>query len=198
MFVMSVMSSIIFLVSLLSLIFTGAEAAVVSAVPTLSYKFTFAALNTSLPNANDTGVPLVLGQDGAIDGASLEVTSTYASFPYNDYPSILLTGGSLKAYRSSGVSITNATAVQSGGELQWITSSYYSATPGTSYSAVTTQSGKYAVLAVFGNTDLWSLCPSHAFRGQNNVVYNVSTVASPYASYDPSDCYKVTLNIVPL
>ncbi|KAG7439795.1 uncharacterized protein BT62DRAFT_688057 [Guyanagaster necrorhizus] len=198
MFVMSAMSSMFFLFSLLSLFFTGTEAAAVSAIPTLSYKFTLAALNTSLPNTNDTGVPLVLGQNGATDGMTFEVTSTYASYPYNDYPYISLNGGSLKAYRSSGISITNATTVQSGGELEWATSSFYSATPGTSYSAVTPPSGKYAVLAVFGNVDMWSLCPSRAFRGQNNVIYNVSTVASPYASYIPSDCCKVTLNIVPL
>ncbi|KAK0199967.1 hypothetical protein DFS33DRAFT_1388264 [Desarmillaria ectypa] len=189
------MSSMFLLISLLSVFFTGTEAAAVSAVPTLSYKFTLAALNTSLPNANNTGAPLVLGQNGAIVGMFFE---TYASYPYNDYPYISLTRGSLKAYLSSGVTITNATAVESGEELMWATSNFYSATLGTRYSAVTTQSGQYAILAVFGNTDLWSLCPSRAFRGQNNVVYNVSTVASPYASYVPSDCYKVTLNIVPL
>ena len=37
--------------------------------------FTFAAYNTSLPNANTTGVPLVLGQAGAISGASFHVLS---------------------------------------------------------------------------------------------------------------------------
>lgn len=41
--------------------------------------FTLAAFNTSLPNANDTGVPLVLGQAGAIDGAEFKVFSVRAS-----------------------------------------------------------------------------------------------------------------------
>ena len=31
---------------------------------TLPYNFTLAALNTTLPNANDTGAPLVLGYEG--------------------------------------------------------------------------------------------------------------------------------------
>jgi len=31
---------------------------------TLPYNFTLAAVNTTLPNANLTGVPLVLGQNG--------------------------------------------------------------------------------------------------------------------------------------
>ena len=37
--------------------------------------FTFAAYYTDGPNANTTGVPLVLGQAGAIDGASFKVLS---------------------------------------------------------------------------------------------------------------------------
>lgn len=37
--------------------------------------FTLAAYNTSLPNANTTGVPLVLGQAGAISGVSFKVLS---------------------------------------------------------------------------------------------------------------------------
>jgi hypothetical protein len=37
--------------------------------------FTLAAVNTTLPNANTTGAPLVLGSAGAIDGAELEFLS---------------------------------------------------------------------------------------------------------------------------
>jgi hypothetical protein len=33
-------------------------------VSTLPYNFTLAAVNTTLPNINTTGVPLVLGQNG--------------------------------------------------------------------------------------------------------------------------------------
>lgn len=47
--------------------------------------FTLAAYNTTLPNANATGAPLVLGQAGAVDGAEFEVLSVrghpcYAEF----------------------------------------------------------------------------------------------------------------------
>ena len=41
----------------------------------LPFNFTFAALNLTLPNANATGVPLVLGQNGVVTGAAFEVTS---------------------------------------------------------------------------------------------------------------------------
>ena len=40
-----------------------------------SFNFTLTALNTTLPNANSTGVPLVGGQNGATDGAEFEVLS---------------------------------------------------------------------------------------------------------------------------
>lgn len=46
-----------------------------TATDTPASNFTLAALYTTLPNANTTGVPLVLGQDGAITGASFEVLS---------------------------------------------------------------------------------------------------------------------------
>ena len=41
--------------------------------------FTLAAWNTTLPNANNTGVPLVLGQAGAISGAEFKVLSVRLS-----------------------------------------------------------------------------------------------------------------------
>lgn len=41
----------------------------------LSYNFTLTAVNTTLKNANRTGSPLVLGQNGATSGEEFEVTS---------------------------------------------------------------------------------------------------------------------------
>ena len=50
-----------------------------SALATLPSGFSLAALNTSLPNANSTGAPLVLGYGGAIVGASFNVLSVRPS-----------------------------------------------------------------------------------------------------------------------
>ena len=41
----------------------------------IAYNFTLAAYKTTGTNANDTGLPLVLGQAGAIDGAEFKVLS---------------------------------------------------------------------------------------------------------------------------
>lgn len=43
---------------------------------TLPYNFTLAALNTTLPNANDTGVPLVLGYDCTASSSKPNFTCT--------------------------------------------------------------------------------------------------------------------------
>lgn len=45
------------------------------AVFDIAYNFTLAAYNVTGPNTNDTGVPLVLGQAGAVDGASFKILS---------------------------------------------------------------------------------------------------------------------------
>ncbi|KAF9043840.1 hypothetical protein BDZ89DRAFT_943366 [Hymenopellis radicata] len=162
---------------------------------TLPFKFTLAAHNNTLPNANSTGAPLVLGWGGASTGVSYEITSTYASYPYNEYPSLSILNGSMRAYRSSGEWITNATEVISGGALGWVTSRMplNSAPPAASFSVHEVR----RTLAVYGIAHLWSLCPSYAFRGQNKVVYNVSQDARPeIVGYHPEDCYAVTLHVV--
>lgn len=41
----------------------------------IAYNFTLAAYNVTLPNANSTGAPLVIGQAGAVDGESFKVLS---------------------------------------------------------------------------------------------------------------------------
>lgn len=162
---------------------------------TLANNFTLAAWNTTLPNSNSTGAPLVLGEDGETSGITFHVTSTYASFPYNDYPYLGLVNGSLRAYAADGWWRTNATAVQSGGTLGWVTSTVYSTTAPRVYSAVksTLATEPYSLLAADGFYNLWSLCPFPS-SGQTNVVFNVSETSQ---SYDAKECYPVRINIVP-
>ncbi|KAL1662110.1 hypothetical protein GGF50DRAFT_90228, partial [Schizophyllum commune] len=69
---------------------------------TLPYNFTLAALNTTLPNVNDTGVPLVLGYDYYVHGSSGFSTSTLASAHDDFFPSLALVNGALRAYGGDG------------------------------------------------------------------------------------------------
>ncbi|KAE9398964.1 hypothetical protein BT96DRAFT_1019819 [Gymnopus androsaceus JB14] len=172
----------------------------ITATSSLGTNFTLAALNTTLSNANSTGAPLVLGEAGAIDGESFHVTSTYSSYPYNDYPSLGLVGGNLRAFDSEGNWFTNASAPSSGSsgeELSWGTSSFYSSPASTAFSAVTLSTSDYPVLAVNGIYDLWYLCPSdEPSVGQDSVYYNTTSIASSQDSSQTIACYAVSLNIV--
>ncbi|KAJ4480739.1 hypothetical protein C8R41DRAFT_489087 [Lentinula lateritia] len=170
-----------------------------SSVTTLANNFTLAALNNTLPNANSTGAPLVLGSAGAIDGESFHVSSTYASYPYNDFPSLGLVGGELRAFYPDGTWETNASAPLSGDTLDWGTSSFYSTPASTAFSAVS--DGTFPILAVNEIADLWYLCPSDAPRvPQNSLYFNTTTIPSQsgVSAASPVVCYSVTLNMVPV
>ncbi len=41
----------------------------------IAYNFTLGAYNSTLPNSNSTGAPVVMGQAGAVDGASFKIFS---------------------------------------------------------------------------------------------------------------------------
>ncbi|KAJ6452804.1 hypothetical protein C8R45DRAFT_1040144 [Mycena sanguinolenta] len=170
----------------------------------LNCRFSLAAWNVSSDSRNSTGAPLVLGQDGAVeDGPTYQVTSTFASYSENVYPTQSLSNGSLRAYRASGVWETNATAVTSGGPLSWYTSPLFNRDAARIYSAVERDEAGVLLLSAYGYDNLWSLC---LFGGtvpgvsQTNVVFNVSAninISPHELGYDPHSCWKVALHLVP-
>ncbi|KAJ3725154.1 hypothetical protein C8R42DRAFT_437209 [Lentinula raphanica] len=163
---------------------------------TVANNFTLAARNNTLSNANFTGAPLVLGSAGAIDGESFYVSSTYYSYPYDEYPSLGLVEGNLRAFDSEGRWHTNASAPFPGYEaLSWATSTFYSSPASTAFSAMMIPASRYPVLAVNGVYDMWYLCPSDRRLGQNTVYYNTTFIVS---SSTHISCYSVTLNLVPV
>ncbi|KAJ3982248.1 hypothetical protein F5890DRAFT_396185 [Lentinula detonsa] len=167
---------------------------------TLGNNFTLAALNNTLSNANFTGAPLVLGSAGAIDGESFYVSSTYYSYPYDEYPSLGLVNGNLRAFDGGGNWHTNASVPFLGYEaLSWATSTLYSDPAPTAFSAATIPASVYPVLAVNGVYDMWYLCPSDERLGQDSVYYNTTFIGSSKGSLSTRiSCYSVTLNMVPV
>ncbi|KAF9449846.1 hypothetical protein P691DRAFT_666554 [Macrolepiota fuliginosa MF-IS2] len=169
---------------------------------TVSYNFTLAAYNITLPNSDRNGAALVLGQNGTerSNQRNSNFLQTRASYPYNDYPTLALISGSLRAYRTDGSWNTNATEVRSGSTLGWITTTRYARPAPEIYSAVNVPLTKFPLLAAHGRHDLWSLCPFPGRLGQTNVVFNVSAVASsssgPSVGFDPKGCYEVVLFII--
>jgi hypothetical protein len=87
--------------------------------------------------------------------------------------------------------------VQSGGELVWITTTQGHA-GSEDYSVLKAPAYRFPVLAAHGIYNLWSLCPFPG--GQTNVVFNASTdsPAQPGLEFDPSKCYQVMINVVPI
>ncbi|KAL1714970.1 hypothetical protein EV715DRAFT_208513 [Schizophyllum commune] len=174
-----------------------------ASLKTLPYSFTLAALNTTLPNANDTGVPLVLGDEYFLPGSGLYITSTYASWPYKENNiSLGLVGGAMRGYDPEGAwcvlhGVVNASLVVSGYAMTWL-GSYLSSPETDQFTAVHAARGhRYASLAAHGQNALWSLCPTGNKDGKNEVFNNISS-ANSHSSVVVKDCYKVTLQIIPV
>jgi hypothetical protein len=128
-------------------------------------------------------------------------SKTWYSFPYNDYPSLGLVNRALRAFDKLGDWRTNVTIVRSGEKLVWSRSIMYPNPEDNSrvYSAIKNPSDD-AVLGAYNISSLWSLCPDTRFRGQTQLVFNVSAVTPPplYLPFDPYLCYDVKVNLVPV
>ncbi|KAI0692696.1 hypothetical protein C8T65DRAFT_669343 [Cerioporus squamosus] len=156
--------------------------------------FTLAAWNTTLPNANNTGVPLVLGQAGAIPGAEFKVLSTFASYPFNQYPSMSLDKGRLIPH-GTNVAPAQAGTVPDGSEPGFVTSNTVDPEQGPQiYCAVADidpagHGTGHPFLAVNGDTDSFALCKDGS---QNNVVFKPTSGKS----YDVASCYAVKVQLI--
>lgn len=157
--------------------------------------FTLAAWNEQ--STNSSGVPLVLGQAGAIDGASFKVLSTWASYPFNQWPSLTLSNGGLVGnFEREGVNPAIGGSVSSGSFPGFIVSTEAGA-PAPIYCGVASTDpahGGYPQLAVNGSPDLFSLCPTSGT--QVNIVYNAT--ADNFGTYKFEECTPVKLHMLGL
>ncbi|KAJ7890748.1 hypothetical protein B0H13DRAFT_1538077, partial [Mycena leptocephala] len=122
---------------------------------------------------------------------------TYALYPYNVYPTLSLTNGSLRTYRASGAWPTNATAVTSGGLLSWYTSMLSDRPPASIYPAVMVQCQgptRLPALAAYRFYDLWSQCPETGVP--TSVFFNISDVGINVEQ--SRKCWRVRLHLVPV
>ncbi|KAH9916542.1 uncharacterized protein B0H18DRAFT_1124179 [Fomitopsis serialis] len=160
--------------------------------------FTLAALNTTLANANSTGAPLVAGQNGATDGAEFEVLSTWATYPYLDFPTMSLDSGVLIPNSANGVPSYDM-AASAGQPLQFFTTSQSpSGRVAQIYCAIVDTDPDFEgppTLAVNGDADGFALCMNgDGPYAQNNVVWRPT--ADNNGAYLYETCYNVTLQIV--
>ncbi|KZT24636.1 hypothetical protein NEOLEDRAFT_1179003 [Neolentinus lepideus HHB14362 ss-1] len=162
-----------------------------SAFDTLS-NFALTAFNTTLPNANSTGTPLILGDDLSYHEYRQSALTTY-SYPYPT-PNVTfnLEVGGLVANSEDSTAVS---AVYSGYEFDFMTDSKGPVTPATIFCGVPSQDacGGNPVLAINGQTNLFSICQRTGGNSFAEVVYNAT---SKNSGYDLSSCYSVELCIV--
>ncbi|KAI9058911.1 hypothetical protein FKP32DRAFT_1596783 [Trametes sanguinea] len=153
--------------------------------------FTIGAINTTLPNANITGAPIVVNSAGATKDASFWHLGTWAQYPSPlQYTSISLVNGTL-IIDGDGATPAQATTVDAGNSLEWFSRSTAVPSEGAQiYCAVSPPGNQGSpILAVNGDTDSFSLCQT-SFE---NVVYYK---AAPDRGYDFDSCYPVKLQLI--
>ncbi|KAH9895929.1 hypothetical protein C8Q73DRAFT_643841 [Cubamyces lactineus] len=158
-----------------------------------SSSFTLAAYNTTGPNANSTGAPIVMGSDGAYVKAQFWHFITAASWPEAlVYPTVSLANGTLILSGTGDALPAQAVAVQEGDSLVFSASDSANPLAGAQdYCAVSSQQpdSGLPLLAVYGDTNSFSLCQ---MAWENVVIYK----AAPDQGYDFDSCYPVKLQIV--
>ncbi|KAH8105391.1 hypothetical protein BXZ70DRAFT_1004894 [Cristinia sonorae] len=162
----------------------------------VAFNFSLSAFNSTL---DLEGEPLVFGQAGAVDGAEFKVFSTFASFPFNDFPTLSLNQGILKP--DGDVSASNS-GVADGTEPTFVFTTLDLPPPAQIWCGVASTSAHGGgtgnpQLAVNGDVDSFSLCRTgDQPTAQVNVVYKAT--ADNFGAYIFDSCFPVKLEMVGL
>ncbi|CAL1702372.1 unnamed protein product [Somion occarium] len=163
----------------------------------IAHNFTLAAYNATVSTAEPVGIPLVLGQIGAIAGAELKVLSPYSSYPHDDFSTFFLMNGALFSKRETGLTALNS-YVSDGREPNFIVSTFEAPDPARNYCALANISPhgtnpNYPILAVNGDINGFSLCDSRHAGIDTTVVYKPKS--SDNSLYNVESCYPVHLRL---
>ncbi|KAH9946592.1 hypothetical protein B0H21DRAFT_822657 [Amylocystis lapponica] len=159
--------------------------------------FTLAALNSTSTDNKAVGTQLVVGQNGSSDQRSFGVLSTYASYPYNQWPSFSLKGGALVPVSADAAPGTDSDVA--GGDMPgFVFSNSDLPSPAAIYCGIADtdpdQGSPNPLLAVHGDADSFSLCLSGSgATAQNNIVYKA---AAGSQEYDYASCYPVRVQLL--
>ncbi|KAI0654331.1 hypothetical protein C8Q70DRAFT_926020 [Cubamyces menziesii] len=162
-----------------------------------SSSFTLAAYNTTGPNTDSTGAPLVLGTAGAFQQTQIWHFISWGSYPIT-YPTVSLENGTL-ILQSDGATPAQATTVDAGNSLEFAARASANPLAGAQiYCAVVSLitlppsalgDAGLPLLAVNNDADSFSLCQT---TFENAVYYK----AAPDRGYDFDSCYPVKLQIL--
>jgi len=150
--------------------------------------FTLAAYNTTLPNANYTGSPLVLAGQGAEDDAEFFVLATWNTFPYGPTAVFNMVDGAIVNVDVSPPYPAVIPLLQPTDEIQFVltypTPASYTGFCGiASTSAHGSPTSQFPLLGVGFDTESFYLCGGGYF----SVVYQPG---------DPTECYPVAIHMI--
>ncbi|KAH9831571.1 uncharacterized protein C8Q71DRAFT_726759 [Rhodofomes roseus] len=180
---------------------TGASCAGLSSgsTDTPAYNFTLTALNTTLPNTNATGAPLVLGWGpaGSSPASSDWVISTYAEWHSNEWPYFSLQSGAL--YPIPGPDEEGLGAydydIASGAAIGFYVLPAESGRDNPEIYCAASRNGN-TLLAVNNDADSFSLCQAVPNPYPNNILV-WQAKADNSDVYDFSTCYGVQVFLFP-
>jgi len=155
--------------------------------------FTLAAYNTTLPNANYTGSPLVLASHGSEEDAQFYSLATWNTYPYNDFSVFNMVDGGISSMEITTGRQAVSQQFSAGEELSFVWA-VPTATPYTGFCAIASTSAhgsptsQFPQLAVGFDTESFYLCgnpqpPSDYF----DVVYQPSST---------TDCYPIKIHMI--
>ncbi|KZT21851.1 hypothetical protein NEOLEDRAFT_1138857 [Neolentinus lepideus HHB14362 ss-1] len=165
----------------------------------VAYNFTLAALNTSLPNANTTGAPIVLNSAANGAGAGVYGLATYNTQPgtIDTYPNFTLVHGVLTANEPSAPQCAPVSSGASSGEPVGFSGNCSApASPHQVFCSVANTDpahGSLPILALNNHDTLFSICHQNSSTPVDILVYNATSKSD---SYNFDSCYSVTVHLV--
>jgi len=160
--------------------------------------FSITALNTTLPNANLTGVPIVYGTaDEEPVGVEFKLLSTWFSTGSNDFHTSSLISGALLPDNAGPAGDVTDSVVGPDTIPLWFISSLGVGEPNDVYCAVPNPATGFPKLAVNGDTESFFLCSQGDFPSAQNVISWKPTNVTG-SGIDFTTCYNVHLQLVGL
>ncbi|KZT21850.1 hypothetical protein NEOLEDRAFT_1138856 [Neolentinus lepideus HHB14362 ss-1] len=163
----------------------------------LAYNFSLSVVNSTLPNANSTGAPLVLnpqGQDSS--GVATYNLATYNSQPdtIGIWPNFTLEHGTLLANYLADLSISpSGDETEVGGPVTLTSDANNSAKIYCGVADTDPEQGAPPLLALYTNLNEFSICHQREGGEADLLIYNAT---SSNSLYDYVSCYPVLVHLL--
>ncbi|TFK50689.1 hypothetical protein OE88DRAFT_1726489 [Heliocybe sulcata] len=163
----------------------------------LAYNFYLTAVNTTLPNANTTGAPLVLNPQGQnSSGEAIYNVATYHSQPdtMGIWPNFTLDHGTLVANYPTDLTLSPVGVdTEDGGPVVFTADTTNASQIYCGVADTDPEQGGRPLLALYNNLSEFSICHQTDGGNADLLIYNAS---SENSLYDYNSCYAVLLHLI--